>query len=470
MKRLSLILCSLFLLLGTGILLANAQRTASVSFAQCTSAFGCPNTPTPAPQPGTNPSKPGDPDGDGIPNGIDQCPNDGGPSSNSGCPIGRSFSAANPQVGLVTPDLPVLLPFLPATGNCVLATKTSEGVNIRNQPSTSSAILGTLDPKVPYLVISILHNSEGIWYRVIPGWVAQRVVRTGGDCDKLPVVEAPDASDAHTTTLSYPDGFKLTVDKGDGSGEDTAQGYCASAYGIDVATSLGVGQAIHIEFGDGSVRTCLKLDADGHGFGIVPPDPCDVTEGDKYCWNLPTHSYIGLDEAGVLTLVSFFQPSNPAGQPPPDPAKVGVMLSWGLIPPGPCKSGETCSIQAQTFFVNFVPPGPCKTGDQTCHAQGVLLSWGSIPPGPCKTSDQSCHAQGLGLDWGLGDPPDPDVTWFSDIDGAQADIPPWPGGFTINWGLGNLPEPDFHGYGIDGVDGFGAEVALHFVVSLPAVQ
>ena len=173
MKRILLVLCSLFLILGTGILLVSARsnRNAAAPSVDCNLT---PCTPVP-PSGGSTHS--GDPDGDGIPNGIDQCPNEGGPSSNQGCPIGRDFSASNPQVGLVTPDLSsILLPILPASHTiCALATRTNEPVNVRAQPSIHANIIGVLDPQTIYYPDSALILLDGSkWYAILQpyGWVS----------------------------------------------------------------------------------------------------------------------------------------------------------------------------------------------------------------------------------------------------------------------------------------------------------
>ncbi len=83
---------------------------------------------------------------------------------------------------------------MPLSGACVLATRSDQGVNIRIQPSTSAKIVGVLDPQTLYPVLAVLNNAEGIWERIALGWVARQVVRLGGDCNLLPVIDQPGAA------------------------------------------------------------------------------------------------------------------------------------------------------------------------------------------------------------------------------------------------------------------------------------
>ncbi|MEO8392931.1 MAG: SH3 domain-containing protein [Chloroflexota bacterium] len=463
MKRILLILCSLSLVLGTGIMLASAQHATPGSAnlpqqpSDCAATATCPPTPVP---PG-NVGHSGDEDGDGIPDGIDQCPNEGGPSSNSGCPAGRSLSAGNPQAGLVTPDLSqILLPFLSATGNCELATRTGEGVNVRNQPSTSSQIVGTLDPKVTYLIISILENSSGRWYKVIPGWVSARVVRIGGgNCDTLPVIRQRNAGDANPSQLAYPDGFKLTLDKGATPGSDQPNGYCSSGYGIDVAGPGGLNNAIHIEFGDGSVQPspvqgCFKLDSDGHGFGIEPPPDPDAQP-------FSIHFSVGFspDNPNELVLIALLQAPTLPGEPPPDPDKPGVVLTWNFVPPDPCKAGDqSCDGSVRNFTVDWSQPSAANPG--------VAFSWNILPPDPCDTGDQTCPGgggkQGVLINF-LPAVQDVAVDFFPN------GFDPSVGGFTqIENQPGSSGKGDLYGFTQIENQPLGGQIAVDF--ALPAVQ
>ncbi len=180
MKRLAL------LTILVGLVLGMATAAAGSPSADCGGAFNPPCTPVPA---GGNNVNPGDPDGDGVPNGIDQCPDQGGPSSNQGCPPG-TVPSATPAPESTAQG--ISLPAMPLTGDCVAATRSAEGVNIRLQPSVSAGIVGVLDPQSLYPVNGQHHAADGTWDRIENGWVAGRVVRTGGNCGSLPVVVVPD--------------------------------------------------------------------------------------------------------------------------------------------------------------------------------------------------------------------------------------------------------------------------------------
>ena len=172
-RSIAYLLFGLFLIIG----LLTSVAVSPAAAADC-GGLPCPPTPVPGP-PSYNA---GDPDGDGIPNGIDQCPEQGGPSSNAGCPPGTGPAALpdNPP--------PITLPILPLTGDCVLATRSDQGVNIRIQPSTSAKIVGVLNSQSIYPVNGQQEDADGVWDRIDDGWVARRVVRVGGDCDAVPDV------------------------------------------------------------------------------------------------------------------------------------------------------------------------------------------------------------------------------------------------------------------------------------------
>ena len=159
----------------------------------------------------------------------------------------------------------------------MLATRSDQGVNIRIQPSTSAKIVGVLDPQTLYPVLAVLNNAEGIWERIALGWVARRVVRLGGDCNLLPVIDEPGATNTglDSLMLTHSDGFTLMLDKGDSPGEDTPQGYCSTGFGVNSSAADGSVNKLSFAFGDGSVRLCIKLNSDGQGFVLSPPDPCD---------------------------------------------------------------------------------------------------------------------------------------------------------------------------------------------------
>lgn len=121
---------------------------------------------------------PGDSDGDGTLDEKDKCLLDGGPSWNDGCPTDQT---APPQS---TPQ--VVLPTMPTSGPCMVATAGQASVNVRAMPSATSAIVGVLNPADLYPVFATFTGDDGLWYLVKTGWSAGSVLRTGGLCDTLP--------------------------------------------------------------------------------------------------------------------------------------------------------------------------------------------------------------------------------------------------------------------------------------------
>jgi hypothetical protein len=178
MKRVFLIAFGLLLIFGLLASVTVAQRMTPVRLAPLSDGSPTLIHIPPTAQPGGQGAHPGDEDGDGIPDGIDQCPNDGGPSSNQGCPPGTGAAVATA----------VVLPTLPLSGDCVLATSTSDRVNIRVQPSSDAEIVAGLDPQTVYPVNGKHTDGNSVWYRLADGWVAGRVVRLGGDCSLPPEV------------------------------------------------------------------------------------------------------------------------------------------------------------------------------------------------------------------------------------------------------------------------------------------
>jgi hypothetical protein len=103
----------------------------------------------------------------------------------------------------VPPTLvPVILPTLPTSGVCVLATVSTTSVNIRQAPNLNAAILGQLPFNATATVLGRLADAS--WYYVnyngITGWVSATVVRTGGNCTVLPTVVAPTNTPTRTPT------------------------------------------------------------------------------------------------------------------------------------------------------------------------------------------------------------------------------------------------------------------------------
>jgi len=163
-----------------------------------------------------------DSDGDGLPDNRDACPNAWGPRENNGCPLPQDTDgdgiaderdacplAAGPPEANGCPTTPapqppeVEQPVLPADGPCVLATLGTDNVNLRAEPSTEAAIVGTLFPTAIYSVIG--QTSSLDWWQINGGWVAASVVRTGGDCSAVPQTTPP-VQPEPTQVLTQPEG------------------------------------------------------------------------------------------------------------------------------------------------------------------------------------------------------------------------------------------------------------------------
>lgn len=112
-----------------------------------------------------------DSDGDGVPDSADNCPQVAGAAQNAGCPLPPS-------------PTPIILPDLPTTGACMIATLEAGAVNIRQSPTTEAAIVGQLNPLQIYTVIG--RNADSAWWQIGQGWVAGFVTRRGGDCASVP--------------------------------------------------------------------------------------------------------------------------------------------------------------------------------------------------------------------------------------------------------------------------------------------
>lgn len=121
-----------------------------------------------------------DSDGDGVPDSADTCPQVAGVTQNAGCPLPPS-------------PTPIMLPDLPTTGACMIATLEANAVNIRQTPSTDAPIVGQIDPLQIYPVIG--RNADSSWWQIAQGWLAGFVTRRGGDCASVPqtdvVVQPP---------------------------------------------------------------------------------------------------------------------------------------------------------------------------------------------------------------------------------------------------------------------------------------
>jgi hypothetical protein len=113
------------------------------------------------------------------------------------------------------PSEPVIvLPELPLSGPCVLATEGAFTVNVRRYPSTDADIMARLDPQHIYNVVA--RTADELWWQLANGWVAGWVTRRGGDChavtalvlqDVLPTVPPtvePDQLVSAIVNLAHP--------------------------------------------------------------------------------------------------------------------------------------------------------------------------------------------------------------------------------------------------------------------------
>lgn len=107
------------------------------------------------------------------------------------------------------PQQQIVLPNLPTSGACVVASSTAVRVNIRNRPSTDGTeIIAQMDFNQTATVTGRLDNSS--WYRVnfngVEGWISAEVTRRGGDCSSVPVVNPDGGSTAAPTNTPAPSG------------------------------------------------------------------------------------------------------------------------------------------------------------------------------------------------------------------------------------------------------------------------
>ncbi len=335
-------------------------------------------------------------------------------------PLGVSLVSAqsNTPVPQSTPS---------AKDNCVLTTKTSQGVNVRSQPALSAQIVGSLDPADTYPVIGALQTPNGLWYHMTLGWVAKAAVTPSG-CDQLPIGQMPDVSNSSPLPLTRADGFGLTLDKGSAPGQDTDQGYCSTSFVLDFARLDGSGTPIHFAFGANSQHlACLKLASDGQSFTLVPPGLCDMGQVALYCPTAIIHGAFGaLDNQ--LTFAAAIQTPTPAGQPPPDPTQASLFFTWALpLPDHP--SG------AQDFAIDWTPGSAAipsvgfawdtLLGTQV-QKQAALINFLPIPPNNTLPT-----VQHVTVDWFPGGF-DPNVSAFAQIETKLDSMSPGdPYGFTV---------------------------------------
>ncbi|NDJ75946.1 MAG: hypothetical protein GYB65_06780 [Chloroflexi bacterium] len=126
----------------------------------------------------------GDTDQDGITDDVDFCPNDPGPAENGGCPVVDDFLPIEDG----QPDFELQpLPGLDPTGPCEMAPNGYYAVNLRQWPDEVAPIVGTMgmyEIKPVYYFFEDLQDR--FWAGTSPGLAADWVVRRAGQCRGLP--------------------------------------------------------------------------------------------------------------------------------------------------------------------------------------------------------------------------------------------------------------------------------------------
>lgn len=197
---------------------------------------------------------PPDSDADGTADPLDRCPTEFGDGANGGCPATTTTNSSP----ALTPELPLAAPTL---GACVISTQGNTDVNIRQYPDVDAPIVGVISPNEWLEVLAVydygnifiysqngMGNEEApdhqfpilaepidpnypVWFLVMDtnasvGWVAEAVVRTGGDCSDF-VVENPDPDTIYFKVVmrdvvvsSYQGGVHVGAGDVDGDGRD----------------------------------------------------------------------------------------------------------------------------------------------------------------------------------------------------------------------------------------------------------
>ena len=190
---------------------------------------------------------PSDPDGDGLPTGVDRCPDVAGPRENGGCPLpaalptdapiqdrdsdgvadfvdacpdlaGTGFSNGCP-IGDAGPTPTAGFPIPNAIGwhsydTCLVAVAPITGVvNVRQEPTVLSPVIGqllALQQFEPWFR-DYDENNE-VWFAGAPagdqyGWVKDSVVSDNGACANLPMVIHIDNTDGPSAVADFDPGL-----------------------------------------------------------------------------------------------------------------------------------------------------------------------------------------------------------------------------------------------------------------------
>ena len=199
-------------------------------------------TSVPPPQP-----PPGDRDGDGTPDDQDECPDEGGPAQNNGCQ-------------------PEPTPELSATGPCLLATRDVQRVNVRQWPSVDAPVVGTIEPSQALKLYALVEGETQSWYLTHLGFVAAWVVRTGGDCDTLPMLQSGDDSP------DLPEDYPCTFEDGFSCDES-----------VQIVQQSGV-SGFPLPRVEQGIMILLPGTAEGFNPQPEPPARLGSTRQDACCW------------------------------------------------------------------------------------------------------------------------------------------------------------------------------------------
>ena len=305
----------------------------------------CPNVPGPA----SNRGCPADSDGDGVVDGLDDCPNEGGPANNNGCPV----QDATPEATSAP------LPFLPQDG-CYIATPTQTAVNIRSLPDLTGEVVGTVNPSTPIpasMRFAIVDDSAlegdanldgtvdaqdfGIWHFVGNGFVSGDVVRQSTPCETTPLALVP--------TI---DGLGIIQPEGSTELDKSSVKLQESC-----ATGTFLGGALHLE--------ALEL-ADGTPTNFIFRDPSSIPAGDM--------------------------PANPLwiDMPPTPPQEAGYIIIRGI-------EGESTDASAwnpEAIIVLPTPPDrpelpPVLVASENSDAMIVEFPLGIATPAPDDGGDEN---------------------------------------------------------------------------------
>lgn len=322
MKRAALLLTLISLLLAVSSMTTMAQ------------VIIVPPTSTPT-------TPPRDSDGDGLPDTIDQCPLESGPTATFGCPERTpepppsgdpnqppSGDPNQPPVG-VTPSAPprFVPPMLP--DGCFITPSQENRVNVRRAPSMDSEIIGSLLPGVVYPALGYVVNGADVWMQVLEyvggdgatfGYSAQSVLMTSLFCPEIPGVNDSTADDFASNPLDQPTLCFMSV------------GYDANYWGSGFDPALSDESTVYAAF----------------YFAANPGDP--ILEG------TPVWGVISIDGYNELPPESpyFFQNPDNAFAVASDQALIDAAISGGVSAASPLAfpnpNGGVMAVNGTIFY------------------------------------------------------------------------------------------------------------------------